>query len=61
MMIIGIGIDIAEINRIAAAVKRESFVQKVFTDQEREYCQNQRRHAAASYAARFAAKEAVAK
>jgi holo-[acyl-carrier protein] synthase len=60
-MIIGIGIDIVEVNRIATAVKRKGFLQKVFTDTEREYCQSRGRNSAASYAARFAGKEAVAK
>jgi len=60
-MIIGIGIDVIEVSRIASAIKRESFLHRVFTEQEIAYCQNRGRGAAASYAARFAGKEAVAK
>ncbi|HWR41811.1 holo-ACP synthase [Sporomusa sp.] len=60
-MIIGIGIDIVEINRIKAAVEREAFIQRVFTAQEAAYCRSRGVQQAASFAARFAAKEAVAK
>lgn len=60
-MIVGIGCDIIEIERIARAVKRESFIQRVFTAKEAAYCQSRGQQAAASFAARFAAKEAVLK
>lgn len=60
-MIVGIGCDIIEIERIARAIKRESFIQRVFTAKEAAYCQNRGQQAAASFAARFAAKEAVLK
>jgi holo-[acyl-carrier protein] synthase len=60
-MIQGIGIDIIEIDRIANAVKRELFVQRVFTPGEQLYCDQRGVQRAASYAARFAGKEAVVK
>ena len=60
-MIVGIGCDIIEIERIARAIKRESFIQCVFTAKEAAYCQSRGQQAAASFAARFAAKEAVLK
>lgn len=60
-MIVGIGCDIIEIERIARAIKRESFIQRVFTAKEVAYCQSRGQQAAASFAARFAAKEAVLK
>lgn len=60
-VISGIGIDIIEIHRIKAAVEREAFVKKVFTDREAAYCRSRGVQQAASFAARFAAKEAVAK
>lgn len=60
-MIVGIGCDIIEIERIARAIKRESFIQRVFTAKEAAYCQSCGQQAAASFAARFAAKEAVLK
>lgn len=60
-MIVGIGCDIIEIERIARAIKRESFIQRVFTAKEAAYCQSRGQQAAASFAARFATKEAVLK
>ena len=62
MDILGSGIDAAEIARIAAAVERygDRFVRRVFTDEEIAYCRR-RRDSAASFAARFAAKEAAMK
>jgi holo-[acyl-carrier protein] synthase len=60
-MIVGIGCDIIEIERIARAIKREYFIQRVFTAKEAAYCQSRGQQAAASFAARFAAKEAVLK
>jgi len=61
-MVIGIGIDIIEINRIKQNVEKygEKFLAKVYTPTEIEYCQSK----ASKYqhfAARFAAKEAVYK
>lgn len=53
------GIDLIEIDRFAAAVERygERFLMRVFTNAEREACGGRTQ----SLAARFAAKEAVAK
>lgn len=63
-MIIGIGTDIVEIARIRKAIEDpktgERFRARVFTPGEMEYCDRLRR-ADQSYAARFAAKEAVIK
>jgi holo-[acyl-carrier protein] synthase len=61
-MIIGIGTDIVEIARVQDSIERygERFLQRVFTEQEREYCETQTLRML-SYAARFAAKEACAK
>ena len=60
--ILGIGIDIIEVERIAESIRRfgDRFLRKVFTPAEQEYC---RRKALPEqhYAARFAAKEAVLK
>lgn len=58
-MIHGIGIDIIEIDRVAVAVARPRFKERVFTPAEREYCDQAR--GAERYAGRFAAKEAIAK
>lgn len=60
-MIVGVGCDIIEIERIARAIKSESFIRRVFTAEEAAYCQRRGQQAAASFAARFSAKEAVLK
>jgi holo-[acyl-carrier protein] synthase len=61
-MVIGIGIDIIEIERIKNSIEKfgDQFLNKVFTENEIEYCiskGNKYQH----FAARFAAKEAVSK
>jgi len=58
-LIDGIGIDIIEIDRVAKAVARTRFRERVFSPAEREYCDAC--VSAERYAGRFAAKEAVAK
>lgn len=60
-MIIGIGCDIIEINRVVKAVAKEAFQKRVFTAEEITYCQSRGKQAGKSFAARFAAKEAVLK
>lgn len=60
-MVIGIGCDIIEIERISRAIARAAFVGRVYTAEEIAYCQGRGQQAAASFAARFAAKEAVLK
>lgn len=60
-MIVGIGCDIIEIDRVAKAIAKETFKAKVFTEAEISYAEGRGAQAAASYAARFAAKEAVLK
>ena len=58
----GLGIDVVEVARIAAAIERygEAFLARIFTAAERDYCSGQ--HAPAQhFAARFAAKEAAVK
>jgi holo-[acyl-carrier protein] synthase len=60
-MIIGIGVDLVKIDRIDKAGKNhDGFLERLFTDREREYCARQK-FPAQHYAARFAAKEAVLK
>lgn len=60
-MIIGIGIDLVKIDRIDKAGKNQpGFLERVFTEREREYCSRQK-YPAQHYAGRFAAKEAVLK
>ncbi len=60
-MAAGIGVDMLEIARMERAIKRRpSFLKRVFTDEERAYCDSCARPAE-HYAARFAAREAVLK
>ncbi len=60
-MITGLGTDIIEISRMKKALKNPRFLQRVFTKAEQAYCNRRGEAAAASYAARWAAKEAVLK
>lgn len=60
-MIVGIGCDVIEINRVRKAISREAFKLRVFTAGEIAYCESRGKQAAASFAARFAAKEAALK
>jgi holo-[acyl-carrier protein] synthase len=61
-MLIGSGIDLVEIERIAQSIERygERFLHRIYTENEISYCQR-KRSSAESFAARFAAKEAGAK
>jgi holo-[acyl-carrier protein] synthase len=61
-MIVGTGIDIAEVERIQQAIERfgERFLRRVFTDEEMRYCDS-KANRIERYAARFAAKEAAMK
>ena len=61
-MVLGVGTDLIEIARIEKSVARfgDHFLDRVFTSGEIAYCR-QKKHAAESLAARFAAKEAGAK
>lgn len=61
-MIISIGIDLAEVDRIEAAIARfgDHFLDRVFTAGEKAYCAS-KANAAERFAARFAAKEAAMK
>jgi holo-[acyl-carrier protein] synthase len=55
-----IGVDLIEIARVARALERDGFRERVFTKAERAYCDG-RPNPAQHYAARFAGKEAVGK
>ncbi len=57
----GIGVDIVEISRMKSILeKTPSFARRVFTEEERAYCDASSRPAA-HYASRFASREAVLK
>lgn len=59
--LLGIGCDIIEIARVARALRSPRFAERVFAPEEIAYCAARGRQAVASFAARFAAKEAVLK
>ena len=61
-VLIGLGTDIIEVERIRGVLERqgERFLHRVFTDEERAYCAAMK-YPHKHYAARFAAKEAVSK
>ena len=61
-MIVSIGIDIIEVRRVRETIERTPrFSERVFTDNERAYCESRGAVACEHYAARFAAKEAALK
>jgi len=61
-VIVGLGIDVVEVSRLADALRRhgDRFVERVFTDRERAACEP-RADRVLALAARFAAKEACLK
>jgi len=61
-MIVGTGVDIAEVARIAASIERfgRRFTERIFTPDEIRYCES-KANKSERYAARFAAKEAAMK
>jgi holo-[acyl-carrier protein] synthase len=61
-LIIGMGVDIAEVERIRGAIERhgEVFLRRIFTAKEREYCERFK-NKFERYAGRFAVKEAAMK
>jgi holo-[acyl-carrier protein] synthase len=61
-LIIGLGVDISEVGRIKAAIERhgETFLRRLYTPTEREYCERFK-NKYERYAGRFAAKEAAMK
>ena len=60
--VIGIGIDILEVDRIEKIIneKGEKFLNRIFTDTEIKYCKSKKR-SFESFAVRFSAKEAFIK
>jgi holo-[acyl-carrier protein] synthase len=61
-MIIGMGIDVEEVERVKGAMERqgERFLKRIFTEKERAYCE-QFKDKYERYAGRFAVKEAAMK
>lgn len=61
MSVLGLGVDIVEIDRMAAAIERHPRIkERIFSEAERDYC-DKRSKPEVHYALRFAAKEAVLK
>jgi len=64
-MIVSVGVDMVEVERIRKAIENSRFGRRlrdrVFTANEIQYCENKQRGRYESYAGRFAAKEAVMK
>jgi len=62
-MIIGIGTDIIEVQRIANACEKygERFLNRIFTQTEQDYCESFNDTKYVHYAARFAMKESFSK
>ena len=56
-----VGTDIIAIERIRKAVQNPRFIEKVFTEKEKNYCEEKKVQKYQSYAGKFAAKEAVYK
>ncbi len=61
-MIVGIGLDLAEVDRIEKAIGKhgERFLHRVYTEAERRYCES-KPNRWERFAGRFAAKEAAMK
>jgi holo-[acyl-carrier protein] synthase len=61
-VIVGLGLDVAEIDRIGAAITRHGahFLERLYTPREVTYCESHR-NKFERYAGRFAAKEAAMK
>ncbi|MBT5903833.1 MAG: holo-ACP synthase [Opitutaceae bacterium] len=61
-ILLGLGCDLIEVDRVRGVLERqgERFVNRVFSAEERAYCDSLK-HPHKHYAARFAAKEAISK
>lgn len=63
MRIVGIGVDATEIDRVVKLYEKhaDTFLNRVYTKREQEYCLQRKRNMGESLAARWAAKEAALK
>jgi holo-[acyl-carrier protein] synthase len=57
--VLGVGVDVVSVARMARALERGRFCERVFTPEERQVAR--RPHPAEAFAVRFAAKEAALK
>lgn len=62
-MSVSCGNDIIKVSRVKDSIERigDTFIKRVYTEEEIEYCESRRMCKYQSYAVRFAAKEAVYK
>lgn len=62
-MQIKVGIDIIEVDRIIQSIDEigDSFINRIFTETEKTYCESRKKAKYEHYAARFAVKEAAFK
>ena len=61
-MHVSIGTDIIEVKRIKKTIEANAtFIEKIYTEKEKNYCESKKIQKFQSYAARFAAKEAIYK
>ena len=60
-MVVGVGIDIVEVDRIRKALLRPNFSRRILTELEEIYCSTSTGFSALKVAGRWAAKEAVIK
>lgn len=62
-MILGIGVDIIEVNRIQQSIENygDKFLNRIFTQEEIDYSNSYKEKKYLHYSARFAAKEAFSK
>ncbi len=60
-MILGVGLDICQISRMAEAIRHPRFLERVFSEEERAYLESKGGTAAQSAAGMYAAKEAFLK
>ena len=63
MLIVAHGVDIVKVERVAHSIEEygERYLTRVFTKEEREYCEGRAKRRSEHYAGRFAAKEAALK
>jgi len=63
MSIVALGLDLTEIERLAATAEKRGarFLERIFTPGERAYCERRAARRMVHYAGRFAVKEAVMK
>lgn len=59
-MIVGLGIDVCDINKLKRPLKNKKFLKRVFSEKEIAYCKG-KKNAILHFAGRFAVKEAFLK